>query len=312
MKKTNLITLTFLILSTLNSIGQETKEIISLYQGSELIYADNIGFETSYYLSEKSIHKALDGKVNRKFCKAPEGISPYEITRNYEKAINSKGGAIIHFSRDANSKYEDNETGESVNFLDDWFRKARNVKTGEYNYEHRRLPYYAKDYVVGKISTSDHDIFISVVAGVVREKTYYEILIVEAESMDMNNVNLNVLNDGITKMGRIAVYDIYFETGKSEVKSESTPALKVIADYLKKNSGRKFLIVGHTDNTGDFDSNIQLSNSRAKAVFEKLVSDYKISAEQLIPHGVGSACPQLSNNTENGKARNRRVELVEL
>jgi len=88
--------------------------------------------------------------------------------------------------------------------------------------------------------------------------------------------------------------------------------LAIIADYLKENSGKKFLVVGHTDNTGDFNANVTLSNERAKAVIEKLVTEHGIEQTQLIPYGVGSVSPQMSNATDEGKARNRRVELVEL
>lgn len=88
--------------------------------------------------------------------------------------------------------------------------------------------------------------------------------------------------------------------------------MAIIADYLKENSERKFIIVGHTDNTGDFNANVTLSSERAKAVIEKLVTEHGIPKAQLIPYGVGSVSPQMSNATDEGKARNRRVELVEL
>ncbi|MFP4018809.1 MAG: OmpA family protein [Bacteroidales bacterium] len=78
---------------------------------------------------------------------------------------------------------------------------------------------------------------------------------VEAEPMDMDMVTLDALNDGIAEKGRVAIYDIYFDTGKSEVKEESSQTLAVIANYLKQNKDKKFLVVGHTDNTGDFENN---------------------------------------------------------
>ncbi|MGC9375477.1 MAG: OmpA family protein [Bacteroidales bacterium] len=305
---TYLIIWSIMMISALNIFAQENNDIISLYDGSKLVYDDNIGFETHYYLTGPNSHEAIDGKIQRQFCKAPEGVSAYEIIKNYEKAIQTKNGTIIHLSRSAKT-YKDEETGETIWFMRDLFAKGRLNHSSSYSY--LQLPNYAQDYVAGKISTAENDIYISVAAAQIEKNVYYTLVTLLAEPMDMNNVTLNVLNDGIAKSGRVAIYDIYFDTGKSEVKDESSFALKTIADYLKNNSGQKFLIVGHTDNTGDFDANIKLSSDRAEAVKQKLVADYNIPAEQLKTYGVGSTSPQMSNSTEDGKARNRRVELVE-
>ncbi|MFO7939135.1 MAG: OmpA family protein [Bacteroidales bacterium] len=309
MKKiTYLIIASIMTISVQSIFAQENNDVISLYDGSKLMYDDDIGFETHYYLTGPNSHEAIDGKIRRQFCKAPGGVSTYEIIKNYEKAIQSKNGTIIHLSRKAQS-YKDKETGKTIRFMKNLFAKGRYNHNVSYPYI--QLPNFAKDYISGKISTAENDIYISVAAAVVESKTYYTIVTVLAEPMDMNNVTLNVLNEGIAQSGRVAIYDIYFDTGKSEVKDESTYALKTVADYLKNNSGQKFLIVGHTDNTGDFDANIKLSTDRAEAVKQKLVADYNIPAKQLKTYGVGSTSPQMSNATEDGKARNRRVELVE-
>ncbi len=300
--------LSSLIFYTYNLFAQEQDDIISLFKGSEIIYDDGIGFETHYYLTGPTSHKAVDGKIRRQFCKAPEGVSAYEVIKNYEKATQSKGGTIIHFSREV-KPFKDKETGKTIRFMKKFFTKGRLTRYNPYSY--LQLPNFAQDYVSGKISTAENDIYISVAAAVVEGKTYYTLVTVLAEPMDMNNVTLNVLNEGIADKGKIAIYDIYFDTGKSEVKNESNSALSIIADYLKDNPDKKFIIVGHTDNTGDFDANVTLSNDRAKAVIEKLVADHGIEQAQLIPYGVGSVSPQMSNATDEGKARNRRVELVE-
>ena len=71
------------------------------------------------------------------------------------------------------------------------------------------------------------------------------------------------------------------------------------------------MIVGHKDNTGDFDMNIKLSKDRADAVVAKLVNEYGVSNDQLKPFGAGSVSPVQSNKTEEGRTQNRRVEIVE-
>lgn len=284
--------------------AQEQEDIISLFKDSKKMYDDNIGFETHYYLTGPTSHKSIDGKIRRQFCKVPEGVSAYEVIKNYEKAIESKGGTIIYLSREVKRyKLED---GEWYYYMRDGFAKAR-MKHTPIVHGHF-VSHLADKYVVGKIATPEHDIFISIAAA----DGYYELVTIVAEPMDMNNVSLKMMNEGIAKKGKIAIYDIYFDIGKSEVKSESTNALAIIANYLKENPDKKFLIVGHTDNTGDFKSNVTLSTERANAVIEKLVAEHGIEQTQLVPYGVGSVSPQMSNATDEGKARNRRVELVEL
>jgi len=307
MKKLNIL-IVLALLSTLIFQSHAQEDIISLFKGSKVLFDDEIGFETHYYLTSDKSYKAVDGKMRRQFCKLSEGVSPYEVIKNYEKAIQSKGGEIIHFTRSV-KRYTDEETGERVSFMQRLFTKGRKANGG---YAYLQLPNFAQDYVVGKVSTAENDIYISVAATVVEKITYYELVTIVAEPMAMNNVTLNVLNEGIADKGRVAIYDIYFDTGKSTVKDESKNALTIIADYLKSNQDQKFLIVGHTDNTGDFQANIQLSENRANAVIEKLVNEYGVSKTQLVPYGVGSVSPQMSNSTEDGKARNRRVELVVL
>ena len=303
MKKLKFLLL-LIFLSSYLLPAQEQDDIISLFKDSRKMYDDNIGFETHYYLTGPTSHKAIDGKIRRQFCEIPEGVSAYEVIKNYEKAIQSKGGTILYITQDV-QRYK-LENGEWYYYMRDGFAKGRN--------EHSKIvhghfvSHLANKYVVGKIATAEHDIFISVAAA----DGYYELVTVLAEPMEMNNVSLNVINEGIAEKGKIAIYDIYFDIGKSEVKSESSNALTVIANYLKENIDKKFLIVGHTDNTGDFKANITLSNERANAVVEKLVTDHGIKQTQLTPYGVGCASPKMSNSTDEGKARNRRVELVEL
>lgn len=301
--------ITFMLLCvalSVSSFAQDSSEIISLFKGSELRYDDNIGYEKHYYLSDETTVKEIEGKMRRQFCKVPDEVSSYEIVKNYEKAIQSKGGTIIHISRNAN-KFQ-LENGDWVRFMSDKFTSGRQ---GHNDYAHMQLPTYAQDYVIGKVSTPENDIFISVAAVDIENRVYYELVTVLAEPMDLSNVTLNILNEGIADKGKVAIYDIYFDTGKSEIKPESKSALSVIANYLKENANDKFLIVGHTDNTGDFDANIQLSINRAKAVIAELTSNFGVSANQLKAYGIGSTSPVMSNDTKEGKDRNRRVELVE-
>jgi outer membrane protein OmpA-like peptidoglycan-associated protein len=106
------------------------------------------------------------------------------------------------------------------------------------------------------------------------------------------------------------VYGITFDTGKSEIKLASQPALVEIAKLLKGQPALKLHVVGHTDNVAGLDLNLRLSKARAEAVVQALTTKHGINAGRLIPHGVGPVAPVTSNDAEAGRAKNRRVELV--
>ena len=115
----------------------------------------------------------------------------------------------------------------------------------------------------------------------------------------------------IGSTGKIAIYGIYFDFDKAEVKPESEPALKEIAKLLSENPQLKLYVVGHTDNVGGLDYNMKLSQPGPKLWLKSWFSKYKIDGTRLKSLGVGPAAPVTSNKTEEGKAKNRRVELVE-
>jgi len=136
--------------------------------------------------------------------------------------------------------------------------------------------------------------------------------IIEKEAMKQEvTADAKVMADGISSTGHVAIYGIYFDFNKSDVKPESEPALSEIAKLLTGNSGLKVFIVGHTDNVGGVDYNMKLSQARADAVVKALTTKYKVNPQQMKPYGVGQLAPVAPNKTEEGRAKNRRVELVE-
>ena len=136
--------------------------------------------------------------------------------------------------------------------------------------------------------------------------------IVEEQPMEQFIVaDADALSREISLTGKAAVYGIYFDTGKAVVKAESAQALAGVEELLEKNSDMRIFVVGHTDSAGDFDYNIDLSQKRAAAVVEVLVSQHHIERGRLEPYGVGPLVPVATNTTDEGRARNRRVEIVE-
>jgi outer membrane protein OmpA-like peptidoglycan-associated protein len=115
---------------------------------------------------------------------------------------------------------------------------------------------------------------------------------------------------GLGETGHIALYGTYFDTDKAVIKPESKPTLDEIAKLLSGQPELSVFIVGHPDNQGAYDYNIDLSRKRAAAVAAALAKSYKIAPARMRTAGVGLLAPVGSNATEDGRALNRRVELV--
>ena len=116
--------------------------------------------------------------------------------------------------------------------------------------------------------------------------------------------------DAIESAGRVATQGIYFDTGSDRIRPESSGTLKQIAGMLNEHAALRLTIEGHTDNVGNPASNQSLSENRARAVKDALVSLYGVSAERLESVGFGDTRPAGSNTTPEGRQNNRRVELV--
>ncbi len=159
-----------------------------------------------------------------------------------------------------------------------------------------------------KVTKGNQEIWVGVNVAAVYE---YRLDIVEKGEMQQEIVaTAEGMTGEITTTGHTAMYGIYFDTGKSEIKPESESSLKEIAKMLKQNVTMKLFVVGHTDNIGGIGANMTLSKARAESVVKELTTKHGVSAGQLESHGVGSLAPVAPNATEDTRALNRRVELV--
>jgi outer membrane protein OmpA-like peptidoglycan-associated protein len=139
----------------------------------------------------------------------------------------------------------------------------------------------------------------------------YHVLIVERQAMQQDVVaSADVLGKGLEASGHAEVPGIFFDFGKADIKPESRPALEQVAKLLKASPSLRVWVVGHTDYVGSPETNVTLSNARAASVVKALSQQFGIDPRRLAPQGVGPYAPLTTNATEEGRAKNRRVELV--
>jgi outer membrane protein OmpA-like peptidoglycan-associated protein len=159
-----------------------------------------------------------------------------------------------------------------------------------------------------KLATADKEIWVEVRAEFTGK---YFLTIVQKDAMAQDiTANAEAFSNDLRATGHAAVYGIHFDTGRSTIKPESAQAIGEIAKLLQADAALKLYVVGHTDNVGGLESNIKLSQDRSAAVVQELVTRYGIATGRLKAYGCGLYAPVASNDSEAGRAKNRRVELV--
>jgi OOP family OmpA-OmpF porin len=118
------------------------------------------------------------------------------------------------------------------------------------------------------------------------------------------------LAQALDGQGYFILEDLVFQTGSSELGDDAFSSLSTLADYLNANPSRTVALVGHTDSEGSLAGNIALSKKRARSVVKRLISDLGVNKTQLSAEGNGFLSPRASNLTEDGRAQNRRVEVI--
>ncbi len=225
----------------------------------------------------------LEGKITSIAYRDPDNRSSLERIRNYEQALKKAGFEIVF-----NCAKE--ECGPEIQ-----------IDT---------LGYYPPErYLTASLNRDDGKVWVGVL---VAAGPWTKIRIVEEKPMETDLVKFSAeqLQENIFKNGHMAVYGIYFDTGRSELQPKSAETIKEIASFLGQNPDLGIYLVGHTDNVGNLDDNLKLSEKRAAAVAKALTIDHKITASRLVSRGVGPLAPVATNETAEGRELNRRVEIV--
>ncbi|MCF8228409.1 MAG: OmpA family protein, partial [Bacteroidales bacterium] len=172
-------------------------------------------------------------------------------------------------------------------------------------------------YFLARLSDSEGDVYVSahtVLRGDKHPATALQV--VEEKPMETGKVKVEIdaetMANDINKKGTVRIYGIHFDTDKAVIQEKSESTLDEIAKLLEQNPGLNLCVVGHTDATGSMEHNMDLSKRRAEAVTRFLTSEKGISADRLTSYGVGPLAPVASNEDEDGRSQNRRVELVKI
>ena len=268
--------------------------------------------------------KALEGRRTRLVYLLPENVAPLQAVRNYQNEIAGKGGKTLFECKsdecggDPGRSSEGGGGDQSVamylwpveNIKDKDFTNgncAQTLRISEQRYAALELP--ANKAFVSVLAYSGKD---GNYCKAFNNRTIVVVDVIELKAMEQKMVTVKAeeMAQAINANGRIALYGLYFDTGKADVKPESKETLGQIAKLLTSTPTLRLLVVGHTDNVGEFGSNMDLSKRRADAVIAALVGQYKQDRKRLTPVGVSFASPVAPNTSEDGKAKNRRVELV--
>jgi len=239
----------------------------------------------------KSKFKTLEGKTTQITYSFPAITTLHEIYSSMKQAmLSSKYKEIFNC--------EQKKCGEpSV-----WNIQFPNLSTSNNN-ERRYLSYHK------------NDVYISYYVADLGGYILSQLDVIESRQLDKNKVKVLTsknLSNTLQSKGKVIVSGIYFDTGKSSIKSKSSVAISHIAELLKKDKNLKLYVIGHTDNQGPLAFNLNLSEKRADAVRKQLIVKHGINKNRLLSAGVGPYSPVTSNKSDNGKSLNRRVELVKM
>lgn len=280
--------------------------------------------------SQRAEHKfattvQAQGRVTRSVYIAPAGRSSLEVTTNFAEALTAKGftpvfrcagdacGASFQILKYAWDKPETHVLGEAYDPLRVQFIKTNifsdmtDVRYALYKKTAPDGDSYAALY--GAVHSGTSNVYKRALNG----RVGVLVEIVEPRAMDRKMVVVNAAEIGgkVAAEGKAVFYGIEFDFDKAEIKPESEPQLAEMAKYLQANPKTQVFIIGHTDNKGTLDYNLALSGRRADAVVKSLAGKYGVDAKRLTPRGLGPLAPVATNRTDDGRAKNRRVELVE-
>lgn len=293
--------------------GSKDHPLVSRLPGSHIVFYHFTDFD-QYGLAKGPSDaeqgppvNSLEGKITTVIYHAGTASdSVIKIHRNYRQSFDKAGFKTLF-------ECENDKCGRRFGAK----LLGENARKGLYSYTDPWNMGNGGDFRVwnGQLTKGDKTVFVNLI---IEKKTFGEfpavitLDVIEPEAMATGLITINpaYLAEQLNASGRVVLAGVYFDHNKIELKSDSKPALHAIAQYLKLNPKANVYIVGHTDNVGQHEANVTLASGRATAVVSALVSQFGVAKSRLHAVGVGAVAPIASNANEDGKAQNRRVEMV--
>ncbi len=292
--------------------------LITRYPGSTIAWYDVQNYDrykiaTGPVTGYRHIDKWLpvEGQVTRIYYELSGTRSVTEVYFNYLKALKKAGFEVLAEGLHKNRNVAKGIGGRGwlgVYFAENSFPTNSSIQLLQGS-----ATSGGSCFVAGKLARKGASVYVAVAgAQYTDDSVLFMIDVIEEAAVedDLIFVNADAMMNEIKANGKIALYGIFFDFDKSTLKPESNPTLTEIAALLKKNRKLDLYVVGHTDMVGAFAYNMKLSSDRARAVVDALVKKHGIASRRLQAQGVGPLAPVASNSADNGRNKNRRVELV--
>jgi len=303
-----------LFILCLFAVPANSADLVSAFAGSEEQASYESDFDRFQYANDTGdgIEKiTIEGRLSSRIYTKPEEKSTYEVYKSYANELNAAGFEMLAMigetKGEAQKLSREINKGAGVNALVDRdYKKDGKSARGSTDW----LATFAEYYIAARKTEGDTEYVVVVLISDRRD--LYAVDVLASASREQNTVvlSLDTLRSEMDSKGRVAVYGILFDTGSATMRADSESALDVIAQYLSENPQRSFYVVGHTDDQGNFDSNIQLSQARAESAVNAIIGKVPGADSRLAAHGVGPLSPVSTNTQEDGRQLNRRVELV--
>ncbi|WP_417873829.1 DUF4892 domain-containing protein [Xanthomarina gelatinilytica] len=294
-------------------------ELLTRYPGSKIIYYfqkdyNEIKFATKAAKPEKEPQQWLEvsGYQTSIVYEVPIGKSTVEVMKNYEDAFKANNAEILFQCK--GGECDGTTAWYSAKFFEKVYGKDNRQSNGETSHYYDFGAYHvAQRYMVGKITTSDKVYFIEIGMTPAYDgkpvKVCVEVIEQEAMQSGLITLNADAIKESLEKEGKIILDGILFDTGKTDLKPSSFEVIEMVGHYLNQNPKANLYIVGHTDDVGNFGNNTLLSEGRAIRVSQAL-QNFGDFENRVTPIGVGPVAPVASNETQDGRMKNRRVEIV--
>lgn len=256
--------------------------------------------------------RTIEGKIFLIYYKLPQGRSSLEVLRNYQDSLKAKGFTIMFACATGDGTCFESRQQDAAYYLGNAIGDPLNLPKLDDDYVHNWFEQQGR-YLLARLDRPEGAVYVSLYLGESARGNVAVVRVVETKEMETNKIvflNASQMEQAIADSGKVALYGILFDFDKDVVKPESKPTLDEIAKLLQAKPDMKLKIVGHTDNKGTAEYNLDLSTRRAANVVAALTSVYGIAPDRLTSEGAGLTQPIASNDTEEGRAKNRRVELI--